>query len=186
MKKTLTALVAVSALAAAGLAQADAIFYPDGRVVELGDSSVESLALDESSTMDIAPVDTTVLGASSDPLLDTPIDTTVMGAPSSTLSSSTTTTVQVPQLVYVQPNIDFDRATVLSQLHNRNLVIRDHRIVSSTDTRDTFNVPQRAGEASTMTGGVPNLVTDNSIVVGGLTIPHTVVSVDQPYYVLSF
>jgi hypothetical protein len=170
MKKTLTALVAVSALAAAGLAQADAIFYPDGRVVELGDSSVESLALDESSTMDIAPVDTTVLGA-----------------PSSTLSSSTTTTtVQVPQLVYVQPNIDFDRATVLSQLHNRNLVIRDHRIVSSTDTRDTFNVPQRAGEASTMTSGVPNLVTDNSIVVGGLTIPHTVVSVDQPYYVLSF
>jgi hypothetical protein len=186
MKKTLTALVAASALAAAGLAQADAIYYPDGRVVELGDSSLEAQALDDSSTMDTAPVDTTVLGASADPSLDiSTIDTTAMGAPATTLGSTTTTTVQVPQLVYVQPNIDFDRATVLSQLHNRNLVIRDHRVVSM-DTRDTFNVPQRAGEASTMTGGVPNLVTDNSIVVGGLTIPHTVVSIDQPYYVMSF
>jgi hypothetical protein len=183
MKKTLTAIVAASALAAAGLAQADAIYYPDGSVVELGDSSVETLALDDSSTMDTAPVDTTVLGASADPAIDTTIDTTVMGAAP---SASTTTTVQVPQLVYVQPNIDFDHATVLSQLHNRNLVVRDHRVVSA-DTRDTFNVPQRAGEASTMTGGAPNLVTDNSsIVVGGLTIPHTVVSVDQPYYVMSF
>jgi hypothetical protein len=180
MKKTLTALVAASALAAAGLAQADAIFYPDGTVVELGDSSVETLALDDSSTT----VDTTVLGASAAPAIDNTIDTTVMGA--APLSASTTTTVQVPQLVYVQPNINFDRATVLSQLHNRDLVVRDHRVVSVADTRDTFNVPQRAGEASTMTGGAPNLVTDNHIVVGGLTIPHTVVSVDQPYYVMSF
>jgi hypothetical protein len=29
----------------------------------------------------------------------------------------------------------------------------------------TFNVPARAGEASTMTGGAPNMVTDNNFVV---------------------
>jgi hypothetical protein len=29
----------------------------------------------------------------------------------------------------------------------------------------TFNVPARAGEASTMTGGAPNMVTDNNYVI---------------------
>jgi hypothetical protein len=31
----------------------------------------------------------------------------------------------------------------------------------------TFNVPARAGEASTMTGGAPNMVTDNNAMVAG-------------------
>ena len=31
----------------------------------------------------------------------------------------------------------------------------------------TFNVPSRAGEASTMTGGAPNMVTDNDAMVAG-------------------
>lgn len=166
MKKTLTAIVAAGALAAAGLAQADAIFYPDGTSVELGDSSVETLALDSSTSMDTPMVDTTVLGG--------PAATT----------ATTATTVTVPRLVYVQPNIDFDRATAVSQMHSRKAMLRDHRMASS-DTKDTFNVPQRAGEASTMTGGAPNAVTDNHVIVGGNTISHAMVSVDQPYYVMS-
>lgn len=36
----------------------------------------------------------------------------------------------------------------------------------------TFNVPSRAGEVSTMTGGAPNMVTDNySLVEGGYSAP---------------
>ena len=42
---------------------------------------------------------------------------------------------------------------------------------SATDTSRqaaaTFNVPARAGEASTMTGGAPNMVTDNNAMVPG-------------------
>lgn len=35
----------------------------------------------------------------------------------------------------------------------------------------TFNVPARAGEASTMTGGVPNLLTDNQQVANNVYVP---------------
>ncbi|RYF13276.1 MAG: hypothetical protein EOO30_21585 [Comamonadaceae bacterium] len=38
-------------------------------------------------------------------------------------------------------------------------------VVSRTSSAATFNVPSRAGEASTMTGGAPNMVTDNSRVI---------------------
>ena len=38
-------------------------------------------------------------------------------------------------------------------------------IVSRDQAAATFNVPSRAGEASTMTGGAPNMVTDNSRVI---------------------
>lgn len=38
-------------------------------------------------------------------------------------------------------------------------------VVSRTQSAATFNVPSRAGEASTMTGGAPNMVTDNSRVI---------------------
>jgi hypothetical protein len=48
-------------------------------------------------------------------------------------------------------------------------------------------VPSRAGEASTMTGGAPNAVTDNgAMVVGSYTIPYSAMSVDGPYYVFSY
>ena len=44
-----------------------------------------------------------------------------------------------------------------------------------------------AGEASTMTGGAPNVSTDNrAMVVGSYNIPYNVVSVDGPYYVFSY
>ena len=51
----------------------------------------------------------------------------------------------------------------------------------------TFNVPARAGEASTMTGGVPNMVTDNERkILGSYTIPYAAVSTGTPYYVFSY
>ena len=38
-------------------------------------------------------------------------------------------------------------------------------VASRHQAASTFNVPSRAGEASTMTGGAPNMVTDNSRVI---------------------
>ena len=38
---------------------------------------------------------------------------------------------------------------------------------ASRQAAATFNVPARAGEASTMTGGAPNMVTDNNAMVAG-------------------
>lgn len=167
-KSSLTrALFVAGAVAMAGAAQADAIFYPDGTVVELGDSDsmTESVALDDSSS----------------------IDTTVLGGPSATLGTTTTTSVPVHEFVYVQPNIDFDRATVVSQLHHRNMVLGNKHTMQERQSAATFNVPSRAGEASTMTGGAPNMVTDNnSFIVGSTAIPHSAITIGQPYYVMSW
>ncbi len=38
-------------------------------------------------------------------------------------------------------------------------------VASRHQAASTFNVPSRAGEASTMTGGAPNMVTDNDRVI---------------------
>lgn len=161
MKKLSLSLLAAASMAVAGIAQADAIFYPDGTVVELGETGADTLALDSS-------MDTTVLGA----------------AP----SSMTVTTVQSP-LVYVQPNINWDRTTAMTQMRTNSHLVHNGGLVSQqqrTQAAATFNVPARAGEASTMTGGAPNATTDNApLVVGSYTIPHTVV-VGQPYYVFSY
>lgn len=161
MKKMSLTLLAAGVMAVAGVAQADAIFYPDGTVVELGENGADQLALDSSMS-----VDTTVLGA----------------AP-----ARVTTVTTAPQLVYVQPNINWDRTTAMTQLHsNAHLMNKGLSQHQRTQAAATFDVPARAGEASTMTGGAPNAVTDNSsIVVGSYTIPHTVV-VGQPYYVFSY
>jgi hypothetical protein len=37
--------------------------------------------------------------------------------------------------------------------------------ISRNQAAATFNTPSRAGEASTMTGGAPNMVTDNNFVI---------------------
>lgn len=161
MKKLSLSLLAAASMAVAGIAQADAIFYPDGTVVELGEYGADDLALDSS-------MDTTILGA----------------AP----SSMTVTTVQAP-LVYVQPNINWDRTTAMTQMRTNSHLVHKGGLVSQqqrTQAAATFNVPARAGEASTMTGGAPNATTDNApLVVGSYTIPHSVV-VGQPYYVFSY
>ena len=186
MKKTsLTqALFVAGAVALAGAAQADAIFYPDGTVVELGDTNV--------SVMDSGAV--VARPASSDDLdltASTGLDTSTLGAGSANLGASTvttTTTVAAPQLVYVQPNIDWDRDGAVAQMHSNQPLVRG---VTPTDAMRkqaaaTFDVPARAGEASTMTGGAPNMLTSNDhLVVGSYSIPHAVVGSD-PYYVFSW
>ena len=163
MKKTsLTrALFVAGVVAMAGAAQAGGLSYGELR----SDGSMSQ--------------DTTMSSGSS-------IDTTVLGAGSSNLGSSTTTTtttVSTPQLVYVQPNIDWDRSTAMTQMHGN--VHLHGKAMRNAQTRNTFDVPQRAGEASTMTGGVPNMVTDNEhLVVGSYSIPHAHVTGD--YYVFSW
>lgn len=164
MKKLSLSLLAAASMAVAGIAQADAIFYPDGTVVELGETGADTLALDSS--------------------MDSSVDTTVLGAAP---SSMTVTTVQSP-LVYVQPNINWDRSTAMTQLRTNSHLVHNGVVSQQqrTQAAATFNVPARAGEASTMTGGAPNATTDNApLVVGSYTIPHTVV-VGQPYYVFSY
>lgn len=167
MKKFSLSLLAAAALATAGLAQADAIFYPDGTMVELGESSSEALALDSSTSM----------------------DTTVLGAGPATTSVTTVTTVPKVEYVYVQPNIHWDRSVAVTQLRSNPHLVSDASLDNATrhQAAATFNVPARAGEASTMTGGAPNAVTDNSALhVGSYHIPYQVVTLDGPYYVFSY
>jgi Ser-tRNA(Ala) deacylase AlaX len=171
MKKMSLSLLAAGAMAVAGMAHADAIFYPDGTSVELGDSGADSLVL-----------------ASSDELsMGTPmVDTTVLGAGPAISSVATATTTPTVQYVYVQPNINWDRSVALSQLHsNAHLMNRHSSYTTRHQAAATFNVPARAGEASTMTGGAPNMVTDNNaMIVGSYSIPYS--AVNGPYYVFSY
>jgi hypothetical protein len=164
MKKMSLSLLAAGLMAVAGLAHADAIFYPDGTMVDLGPNGADNLAL-----------------TSSDSMMSTPsVDTRTLGAGPAT--TTTTTVSPVLEHVYVQPNINWDRDTALMQMH-RNAHLHGYRHQAAA----TFNVPSRAGEASTMTGGAPNAVTDNgAMVVGSYTIPYSAMSVDGPYYVFSY
>lgn len=159
MKKTsLTrTLFAAGIIGLAGAANADAIFYPDGTMVDLGDNGAELLALD------------------STPM----VDTTVLGGPAATVH---TTTVTVPEVVYVQPNINWDRASVMAQMdrhHDRAHADRKAGIGSE--------VWDRTGDSSVADGGAPALGGGNgSYVVGSTTIPYSSITVGQPYYVMSF
>jgi hypothetical protein len=181
MKKTsLTRALFVAGVmaVAGGVAQADAIFYPDGSHVELGENAVENgladAVLARSSTTAPSQDDLLAMGvladqngssmiASSD---DMSVNTTSLGAGPSTL---TTTTVTTTTPVYVFPSINFDRSTAMAN---------PHPMMSHSGTRDmdrtaaaTFDSPTRAGEMSTMTAGVPNLLTDNPSPVATLPAP---------------
>jgi hypothetical protein len=205
MKKSSLSLIAAGVMAVAGLAQADVIFYPDGTSVELGPNGADSLALS-------SPSDTTVLGAGpsmmsshsiasscqagdsscldsqgmvtafNDDNLDhsmssSGIDTTVLGA------GPATSTVTTTQYVYVQPNINWDRSTAMTQLHS-NAHLMHHGRMDRTAAA-TFNTPTRAGEMSTMTSGAPNALTNNDrVIVGSYNIPYS--SVNGNYYVFSY
>jgi hypothetical protein len=157
--------------AAGGVAQADAIFYPDGTHVELGANAVENGLADAvlARSSRTAPSQDALLAmgvladqnsssmiASSD---DFSVDTTTLGAGP---ARTTTTTVTTTTPVYVFPNINFDRHTVLASPHPMMSHVR------STDmdrtAAATFDSPTRAGEMSTMTSGAPNMVTDNTSV----------------------
>jgi hypothetical protein len=156
MKKTsLTRALFVAGVmaVAGGMAQADAIFYPNGTSVELGENAVENGQVDSMLASGSSVwQDSTVA-------YDSSIDTTTLGA-GPAISSTTTTVTSSP--VYVFPNINWDRATVLSQPHPMMSYMRS--LPGDTFDRTasaTFDSPTRAGEASTMTSGAPNLVTDN-------------------------
>jgi hypothetical protein len=95
----------------------------------------------------VVPGDATIVG-NSVMILDTPstpIDTTVLGAGPSVVVPSNSS-------VYVQPGWNGD----YRQRH---------------EAAATFNVPARAGEASTMTGGQPNMLTDNNQVSNNIYVP---------------
>jgi hypothetical protein len=166
MRKMSLSLLAAGVMAVAGVAHADAIFYPDGTMMDLGPNGADNLALGASSSMITSPS----------------VDTTTLGAGPATTTTTVTTVSPVLEHVYVQPNINWDRDTALMQMH-RNPHLRGNRHQAAA----TFNAPARAGEASTMTGGAPNMVTDNgAMVVGSYTIPYSAMSVDGPYYVFSY
>ena len=74
------------------------------------------------------------------------VDTTVLGA------APATVTVPVDHYVYVQPG--WSGST--QQRHQ---------------AAATFNTPARAGEASTMTGGQPNVSTDNQRIASDTHVP---------------
>jgi hypothetical protein len=182
MKKMSLSLLAAGVMAAAGLAHADAIFYPDGTVMELGPTGADNLALTSSDSLTVT-ADNAMVSDTSDTS-----DTSVLGAGPATITSTTATTVTpVVDYVYVQPNINWDRSVAVDQLHhNYHLMHRGDAQVRH-QAAATFNTPARAGEASTMTGGAPNMVTDNqAIVVGSYNIPYSTVTTDGPYYVFSY
>lgn len=121
-KTTLTrALFMAGAVALAGAAQADAIFYPDGSMVDLGsDTALEQMAMGTCETC---------------------VDTTALGAGSATMTTTTTTAaVPVVRYEYVQPNINFDPATARAQMRmhrgmaSRAQVVNDNSaiVVGST------------------------------------------------------
>ena len=173
--------------AAAGMAQADAIFYPDGTHVELGANAVENgladavLARSSTTAPDSASLmamgvttdqNSYALGPVSDDNAmiasnDTSIDTNSLGAGPSRM---TTTTVTTTTPVYVFPNINWDRSSV--QLAPHPMMSHARAMDMDRTAAATFDSPTRAGEASTMTAGAPNLVTTNEEVA---TLPAPVV-----------
>jgi len=186
MKKTsLTRALFVAGVmaVAGGMAQADAIFYPDGTHVELGANAVENgtanavLARSSSSAPSqddllamgvLADQNSSTMIASSDEFT---VDTTTLGAgPADMSPRMSTTTVMTTTPVYVFPNINWDRATVLSQPHPMLSHVRSMEMDRTAAA--TFDSPTRAGEASTMTSGAPNLVTTNERVA---TVPAPIV-----------
>jgi len=131
MKKTsLTRALFVAGVmaVAGGMAQADAIFYPDGTHVELGENAVENglanAVLARSSTTAPSQDELLALGVLADQNSNTmlasseTVDTTALGAgPAVMTPRTTTTTVTTTMPVYVFPNINFDRSTVLADPH---------------------------------------------------------------------
>ena len=165
MKKMSLSLLAAGVMAVAGMAHADAIFYPDGTVMELGPNGADNLALTSSDSLSV--------------------DTTVLGAGPATVT--TTTVSPTVEYVYVQPNINWDRTTAMSQMHSNYHLMHRGDARMRHQAAATFNVPARAGEASTMTGGAPNMLTDNrAMVVGSYSIPYSSVTTGTPYYVFSY
>jgi hypothetical protein len=167
MKKISLSLMAAGVMAVGGLAHADAIFYPDGTMVDLGPTGADTLALSSSNNLSMN-------------------DTTVLGAGPATGTTVTTVTPTV-EYVYVQPSINWDRTVAMDQIHHNYHLMHRGDSGMRHQAAATYNVPARAGEASTMTGGAPNVATDNrALIVGRYDIPYSAVNVNGPYYVFSY
>lgn len=103
----------------------------------------------------VVPSDATIVGNT---VITTTYPGVMVGVPSATVVDTTVLgagpTVMVPSdsSVYVQPGWSGS----YSQRHQ---------------AAATFNVPARAGEASTMTGGQPNVSTDNQRIANDIYVP---------------
>ncbi|HYE41523.1 MAG TPA: hypothetical protein VEB23_16405 [Ramlibacter sp.] len=98
---------------------------------------------------------------------DNPNGTYVMGAAPATVTTYTYTYPAVTTYSYATPVVTYGAVAVPPSASPDTVVTYVHRpeVVSRTQSAATFDVPARAGEASTMTGGAPNMVTDNSRVI---------------------
>src|SRR5262249_42275673 len=120
MKKiSLTRALFVAGLfaVAGGMAQADAIFYPDGTHVELGENGVEN-------------------GLANPVLASNGVDTTALGAGPADLAPTTTATIITTTPVYVFPNTNFDfgRGVVTTHPHRVARVVTPANVAVATVT----------------------------------------------------
>lgn len=150
------ALMLAGLVAAAGVAQAQTYDVPQ----QAGEASTMTSGAPNQLTTNSPYGDNTVV-----------IDTSVMGAAPAT-HVVTTTTYSGPVVTYQTPMLPhhYSAYTLPAPIvNNADTVITgvySPDVVSRTQAAATFDVPARAGEASTMTGGAPNMVTDNRIVLG--------------------
>jgi hypothetical protein len=137
-KTTLATLFAAGAMALAGAAQAATFDSP----TQAGEASTMTHGAPNLLTTN------SPYGDGGSTMIDyytTTSPTTVLGAGPATVTT-TTYTYSYPAYSYVMP---------------APVVVYDSYDSGWASASETSNVPQRAGEASTMTNGVPNLVTNN-------------------------
>lgn len=136
-KTTISALFVAGALAMAGVAQAETFNSP----TQAGEASTMTNGVPNQLTTNSPYGDgTTVID-----YYTTTNPTAVLGA-GPAIVTTTTYTYGYPAYSYVMP---------------APVVVYDNYDSGRASATETSNVPQRAGEASTMTNGVPNLVTNN-------------------------
>ena len=134
-------LLLAGVVAAAGVAQAQTYDVPQ----QAGEASTMTHGAPNLLTDN--PNDTRILGAA-------PSTTTVTTYTYTYPAAVTTYSYPAPVVTYSAPVATYVPDTVVTQVHRPE-------VVSRTASAATFNVPSRAGEASTMTGGAPNMSTDN-------------------------
>ena len=134
-KTTLSALLAAGIVAVAGVAQADTFDSP----TQAGEASTMTGGVPNQAT-------------TNSPFPDGYNPTIVMGAGPAHVTTYTYSTPYVTTYSYTYPAGTYlVPAPVIDNSWNGYL----------NSATETSNVPQRAGEASTMSGGVPNMATTN-------------------------
>jgi hypothetical protein len=144
MKKTSLSLVLAGVFAVAGVAQAQSQTWDVPQ--KAGEASTMTMGQPNLETDNPGVPQTHVMGAA--PSVHT----------TTTIYPSHTVVTTHPSHVYVHPQVQVSPDTVVTVPYSPMVVDR-HQAAA------TFNVPARAGEASTMTGGAPNMVTNNDRVI---------------------